>query len=245
MRYSEKKRRSRKERAGFFTALSICIIAVGMAAYSTYTSLTGVFDNDASETLAVENIVTGVTETEKKTTSATETTEKETEPTETVTEATEFEEETAPKETKSALQTMAAVNSTLSYPLDKKKVLKEYSEETVYNKTLNQWQAHTGVDLACDEGDNVYSMGDGEVKKIYNDDILGKTIVVKAPTYTAYYSGLSGNVKVEKGSVVKTGDTLATAGDIPGESLDGKHIHIAVKVNGQYVDPLSLINNDE
>lgn len=244
MRYSEKKRRSRKERAGFFTALSICIIAVGMAAYSTYTSLTGVFDDDASETLAVNNIVTGVTETEKETTAPTETTEKVTEPTETATEET-YAEETAPSETKTALQTMVSVNSTLSFPLDKKKVINEYSEESVYNKTLNQWQAHTGVDLACDEGDNVYSMGDGEVKKIYNDDILGKTIVVKAPTYTAYYSGLSGNVKVEKGSTVKAGDTLGTAGEVPGESLDETHIHIAVKVDGQYTDPLSLINNDE
>ena len=60
MRYSEKKKRSKKERVGFFTALSICVIAVGMAAYSTYTSLTGVFDNDDNATLAVNNIVTGV-----------------------------------------------------------------------------------------------------------------------------------------------------------------------------------------
>lgn len=244
MRYSEKKKRSKKERVGFFTALSICVIAVGMAAYSTYTSLTGVFDNDDNATLAVNNIVTGVTETEKPTTAPPETTESVTEPRETETED-DYEEETAPKETKSAVETMVTVNSSLAYPLDKRKVIKEYSEDTVYNKTLNQWQAHTGVDFACDEGDNVYSMGDGEVKRIYKDDILGKTIVVKAPTYTAYYSGMSENVKVEKGSVVKAGDVLATAGNVPGESLDGKHIHIAVKVKGQYTDPLPLISNDE
>ena len=224
MRYSEKKKRSKKERVGFFTALSICVIAVGMAAYSTYTSLTGVFDNDDNATLAVNNIVTGVTETEKPTTAPPETTESVTEPRETETED-DYEEETAPKETKSAIETMVTVNSSLAYPLE--------------------WQAHTGVDFACDEGDNVYSMGDGEVKRIYKDDILGKTIVVKAPTYTAYYSGMSENVKVEKGSVVKAGDVLATAGSVPGESLDGKHIHIAVKVKGQYTDPLSLISNDE
>ncbi len=242
MRYSEK-RRSRKERVGFFTALSICIVAVGMAAYSTYTSLTGIFDNNASESVAVNNVVTGVVEKETEQTDA-ETSEEVTEPVETKAEETEFVE-TEPKETKTALQTMVAVKTSLSYPLDKRKVLNEYSEETVYNKTLNQWQAHTGVDFACDKGDNVYSMGDGEVKRIYDDDMLGKTIVVKAATYTAYYSGMSGNVKVEKGSVVKEGDVLGTAGTVPCEDLEEDHIHIAVKVDGQYTDPLTLINNDE
>lgn len=245
MRYSEKKRRSRKERAGFFTALSICVIAVGMAAYSTYTSLTGIFDKDESETLAVQNIVTGVTEAKTKATEPAETTKKPEKPTQAETAEAEFKEETEPKETKDAVQTMAKADTTLSYPLDKKKVIKEYSEETVYNKTLNQWQAHTGVDLACEKGDNVYSMGDGEVKRIYKDDLLGKTIVVKSDTYTAYYSGLSNNVKVEKGSMVKAGDTLATADNVPCEELDENHIHIAVRVGGQYTDPLTLINNDE
>ncbi len=245
MRYSEKSRRSRKERIGFFTALSICIVAVGMAAYSTYTSLTGIFDGDTAETVAVNKVVTGVTEkvTEKVKKTEPKETETETEkPSET---EDDYEEETEPKETKTALQTMVSVNSTLSYPLDKRKVIKEYSEETVYNKTLNQWQAHTGVDFACEKDDNVYSMGDGEVKRIYKDDLLGRTVIVKAPTYTAYYSGLSENVKVEKGSTVKSGDVIATAGEVPCEELDESHVHIAVKVNGQFTDPLALINNDE
>lgn len=244
MRYSEKKRRSKKERIGFYTALSICIVAVGMAAYSTYTSLSGVFgDNESESSLAVNNIVTGVMETEKETAPVTETKEK---PTETEVKSTETEFiETVPPQTKTALQTMTAVKTSLSYPLDKRKVIKEYSEESVYNKTLNQWQAHTGVDFACDKGDNVYSMGDGEVKRIYNDDMLGKTIIVESSDYTAYYSGFSGNVKVEKGSVVKEGDVLGTAGTVPCEDLEESHIHIAVKVNGQFTDVLSLINNDE
>lgn len=243
MRYSEKKRRSKKERIGFYTALSICIVAVGMAAYSTYTSLSGVFGDNKSESLAVNNIVTGVAETEKETAALTEATEK---PTETEIKNTETEFiETAPPQTKTALQTMTSVKTSLSYPLDKRKVIKEYSEESVYNKTLNQWQAHTGVDFACDKGDNVYSMGDGEVKRIYDDDMLGKTIVVESSDYTAYYSGMSGNIKVEKGSMVKEGDVLGTAGTVPCEELEENHIHIAVKVNGQFTDVLSLINNDE
>ena len=238
--YNQKKRRSKKERIGFYTALSICIIAVGMAAYSTYTSFTAYYDNQPKTTgKPVNQVVTGVTEDE------TETTEEPTEEPTVAPTTAEPTEITEQEETKTALQTMLTVNTSLSYPLDSAKVLQEYSEETVYNKTLNQWQAHTGVDFQCEIGDNVYSMGDGEVTKVYHDDMLGKTVVVKSPTYTAYYSGLSENVKVSKGSSIKVGDIIGTAGTVPSEAMDEPHVHIAVKVGSQYADPLTLINNNE
>lgn len=238
--YNQKKKHSKKERVGFYTALSICIVAVGMAAYSTYTSLTGYFDEGASSSVAVNNEATGITEEE---TAAEATTRQVTEaPTEAEVVTAEI---TIPVETKDALETMLTVNTSLSYPLDSAKILREYSEDSVYNKTLNQWEAHTGVDFACREGDNVYSMGDGEVTKIYSDDLYGTTAVVKSATYTAYYSGLAENVKVFKGNTVTTGDVIGTAEAVPCEALDDTHVHISVKVDGRYVDPLSLINNDE
>jgi murein DD-endopeptidase MepM/ murein hydrolase activator NlpD len=237
--YKQKRKRSKKERVGFYTALSICIIAVGMAAYSTYTTYSGYLEKSQKSTVApVNQVVTGVTETEAPVTTEEptyETVETTEEPTEIATES----------ETKTALQTMLTVNTSLSYPLDSAKVLQEYSEESVYNKTLNQWQAHTGVDFQCQVGDNVYSMGDGEVTKIFNDDLLGKTVVVKSATYTAYYSGLGDNVKTSKGESIKVGDIIGVAGSVPSEAMDDSHVHIAVKVGNQYVDPLTLINNDE
>ncbi len=241
--YNQKRKRSKKERVGFYTALSVCLVAIGLAAYSTYSSLSGYFGDDETPTAAVNEIVTGVTETETVTEEpSTESTEPTTE--EPTTEPEE-EEETVPAETKTALQTMLTVNTSLSYPLDNAKVINEYSEDSVYNKTLNQWSAHTGVDFACEKGDNVYSMGDGKVTRVYTDDILGKTVVVKSVTYTAYYSGLNKDTRVKRGDSINTGDILGTADEVPGESLDESHVHIAVRVDGQYTDPLSLINSDE
>lgn len=240
--YNQKRKRSKKERIGFYTAFSICLVAVGMAAYSTYTNMTGgAVKDQTTPTQAVNRVVTGVTEKETKKQKAT--TEETVETTVPTTVATAPSTETA--ESKTALETMLTVNTNLSYPLDKATVQKEYSEETVYNKTLNQWEAHTGVDFKCNVGDNVYSMGDGQVEKVYKDDILGQTVVVKSATYTAYYSGLSDNVKVSKGQKISTGDIIATVGTVPGEVMDDSHIHIAIKVGNQYVDPLTLINNNE
>lgn len=239
--YNQRRKRSKKERIGFYTAFSICLIAVGMASYSTYTTLSGQ-SNTESETAATEmvnQVVTGVTEQETETEIITEAV------TEAETELQEETQETKQTETKTALETMLTVNTSLSYPLDSTEVLKEYSEETVYNKTLNQWEAHTGVDFKCNVGDNVYSMGDGEVTKVYEDDLLGNTVVVKSATYTAYYCGLSDNTKVLKGDTVTTGDVIATAGTVPKEAMEDSHVHIEIKVDGQYVDPLTLINNNE
>ena len=245
-RYSKRKR-STKERIGFYTALSICMVAVGMAAYSTYSTMSS-RANSSSDIVAVERVVTGVTvanETEKPTEPTTAATQPTTEkPTEPPTEETEFSEETAPEETKSALETMLTVNTSLSFPLDKSEIIQPYSEETVYNKTLNDWRAHTGIDFACNEGDSVYSMGEGEAVKLYEDDLLGNTLVVKSATYTAYYSGLK-NITVTRGSKVKTGDVIATAGTVPSEKHEKNHIHIAIKVGGQYIDPLELIHSNE
>ena len=150
--YNQKRKRSKKERIGFYTAFSICLVAVGMAAYSTYTNMTGgAVKEPTSPTQAVNRVVTGVTEKDTKKPKATEPETVETTAPTTI--ATEPTTETA--ETKTALETMLTVNTSLSYPLDNAKVQKEYSEETVYNKTLNQWEAHTGVDFKCNVGDNV------------------------------------------------------------------------------------------
>lgn len=243
---AKKRKRSTKERVGFYTALSICLAAVGMAAYSTYTNLSSDYSApDDTSTVAVNKTVTGVAGTEENETEAAETPPK-TADEETKPEPTEKEytEETAPAETKSALETMLTVDTNLIYPLDNVKIVKPYSEETVYNQTLNAWEAHTGVDFGCKEGDSIYAMADGEVVKVYDDDFLGKTIVVKSATFTAFYSGLK-DINANRGDTVKQGDTIATAENVPAEFMDDNHIHIAVKVSGQYVDPLELIDSEE
>lgn len=241
-KYYEKRKRTKRERVGFYTALSLCMVAVGMAAYSTYTNYQegGAYNPKTSE---VDVEVTGVTETETE--PAETETEFVTETEEPVTETEEYTDETTPAETKTALETMLNVKAALSCPLDTFKVISEYSEDAVYNKTLNQWSAHTGADFACKKGDKVYSMGDGEVVKIYDDDLLGNTVVVKADDYTAYYSGLDENVSVTRGKKIAVGDVIGKADSVPCEAHEEPHIHVAIRVDGQYIDPLDLIGNEE
>ena len=53
------------------------------------------------------------------------------------------------------------------------------------------------------------------------------------------------NIKVEINDTITKGDVLSNVGGIPCESKDGIHLHVAVRVNGSYVDPLSVISNNE
>ena len=62
---NSRKKKSRYEKAGFYTALSICLIAVTMAVYSTYNTISGAKEpTEQPTTTAVEvnNQVTGITE---------------------------------------------------------------------------------------------------------------------------------------------------------------------------------------
>lgn len=245
-----RKRKSKKEKTGFYIAFAICVVAVGMAVFSTYTGVTNylVTDNPRTEetsqdsTEPVNEVVTGVTEEN------TEKTEETKAPSIIISETLPTVAATDPQETMStedALQTMLSVSDSLSSPLDDLVIQKKYSEDAVYNKTLNDWRAHTGIDLKSATGDNVYSMIDGTVEDVTESELLGNVVAVKTDDYIVYYCGLSKNIPVEKGQQVKTGDTIGTVGVVPFEAMDDAHLHIEIKVKGQYIDPLTVINNDE
>ncbi|MCH5301002.1 MAG: M23 family metallopeptidase [Ruminococcus sp.] len=255
-----KKQKSKKEKVGFYVAFAICLVAVGLAVFSTYTGITNYLVSDtqnssqASEdiTMPVNNAVTGVVEDETNEQQSEETQAEanaETNPrTITLTEIPSTVASTDPPVTEStedALQTMLSVSDSLSPPLKNFVIQKEYSESAVYNKTLNDWRAHAAIDLKANTGDEVYSMVDGVVDNIQSNDFLGNVISIKTDDYVVNYCGMSKDIKVEKCQEVKRGDVIGTVGVVPFEGLDATHLHLEIKVKGKYIDPLSVIKNNE
>lgn len=53
-------------------------------------------------------------------------------------------------------------------------IIREYSEKTVYYKSLNVWKSHLGVDFAGEIGDEVTAMTGGAVIKVDEDKLYGK-----------------------------------------------------------------------
>ncbi len=260
-RYVHKEKKDATERVGFYVALTICLVAVGLAiwsAYSTFGKNTG-DDSDhyfsslkSTATQAVAQDMTGVTEA-----ATTPATEKPTEaPTAKPTERTKgftiydtatlpAMEPVDPTEKLSAMEAVLKVADDLVYPVKSGSVVKQYSEDAVFSKTMKDYRAHTGCDFAAKEGENVYAMCDGKVKDISVSELYGVIIEVDSPGFAVYYCGLSNDIEVEKGANLSAGDTVGTVGQIPCESGDDPHIHVEIRVGKTLIDPLSVINKND
>ena len=237
------KKHNKRNKLSFYVSLAICITAVGLAVWSTFSSYSSFKDKKnqvATATVTAtqaNNQVTGVTVEETTTTTFSTT-----EPTTTSTTATTTTPNTST--TMSAVQTMLQVPGNLIYPIKDAKVSKPYSENAVYNKTMGDYRSHLGIDFSCKKDAKVLAMSDGVVSDIYDDDRMGKVVIVDCGTFMIYYSGLD-NVKVNVNDTVSKGDLVSNVGDMPCESQDGCHLHVAIRVNGSYIDPLSVIKTNE
>ncbi len=258
------KRNRSADRAGFYVALSICLIAVGLAVWSAYTNFSDLYDTDDTYTATltsqtetyrqVSQDVTGVTEEETEGEEP-ETAPEPEEPTrkgksitlyESPTDTAEEESEEPDAESElSSLQAVLKVTDSLIYPTKSHSVLKQYSEDAVYNKTMGDYRPHTGCDFVADEGEAVYAMCDGVVNNISSSELYGIIVEVESKNFTVYYCGLSGELNVEKGETLSTGDTIGAVSVIPCESEDESHVHIEIRVGDKLIDPLSVINSSD
>ncbi|MGN1050993.1 MAG: peptidoglycan DD-metalloendopeptidase family protein [Acutalibacteraceae bacterium] len=239
------KRKSKREKVGFYLALAICVTAVGLAVWSTYTTYNDLTEETKTSeyisslnSVAANKDITGVTDEENEEMQ----TESQTE--ETTTESASSSAETT--ESQNAVQTMLEVNTSLAYPFDDVNIGKEYSEEAIYNATMLDYRPHTGVDFSAQKGTIVKAMCNGTITDIRDDEMYGYIITEDCEAFEVYYCGMSKNTTVKKGDTVKQGEQIGSVGQIPCEQSDGEHIHIAVKVkDASYIDPLSVISNDE
>lgn len=115
--------------------------------------------------------------------------------------------------------------------------------ELVKDETLGVWRTHDGVDIKADVGTPVKAMNKGTVTEVKNDPLMGYTVVIDHGNgITAWYQSLSKAVEVTEGDTVNSGQTIGTVGDTAeSEAAERSHLHFAVKKNGSWVDPLSLI----
>lgn len=260
-RYQHAKDKKPTERVGFYIALSICMMAVGFAVWSAYSTLGGtpeVSDNTYFSSLSTENEaaaqeMTGVTEAETQQPTAAATippaqseTDSPTEPARRmiVSETKPPEEKTSNDGEEDSLQAVLKIDDDLVYPVKSRQVIKPYSEDAVYNPTLRDYRAHTGCDFAAEEGESVYAMCPGVVKDISVSELYGVIVEADCGDFSVYYCGLDTDFEVEKEQELNTGDTIGAVGTIPCESSDASHIHIEIRVGSKLIDPLSAIESD-
>ena len=127
-------------------------------------------------------------------------------------------------------------------------VLKSHSTSVpVFSNTLDAWRIHTGIDILCQMGAEVFSAADGKISGIYNDPMLGQTIeITHSENVKSYYSNLdTESITVAVGDTVQSGDLIATVGDSTViELADEPHLHFEMKVNSASVNPLDYLSED-
>ena len=226
------KKNSSKNR-GFIIASGLCLIAIGVAAWASYDSIMQE-PTDLDSPVSISELPSQ----EDSTSSLVE-------PTTTPDQEVAGNVTSTPKPSPTAAPTATPAPEPkqvdLSFPVGQK-VLKRFSDGVpVFSDTMQDWRVHSGVDLEAAQGESVKAMAEGTVQEVLEDPLLGKIAVITHGDIDAWYCGLGDKVLVEKGSTVTAGQEIGTVGECPCESAAASHLHLEMKKDGEWIDPLSRL----
>lgn len=206
---------------GYYIALVLCAVAIGITGYFYY--------RNTSDTKDPQEVSVNVMEPEDTSpeleAAATEGTGN--------TGTTEPGQQTVPSE-KPAKRVKPVAGEIIS----------PYSMEALsYNQTTRDWRVHDGVDIAAEAGTAVGAAAEGTVYAVYEDERMGMTVVINhSGAYVTEYASLAENVQVKPGDPVAAGQTIGYVGNTALlETELGDHIHFSVTCNGKVIDPTDFL----
>ncbi|MDR3473236.1 MAG: M23 family metallopeptidase [Devosia sp.] len=99
---------------------------------------------------------------------------------------------------------------------------------------------HTGVDLAAAEGTPIYAAGDGVVERAGWSSGYGRFVMIKHVNgFETAYGHMSRIADItQPGATVRQGQIIGYVGHTG--FATGPHLHFEVRINGNFVDPLSV-----
>lgn len=102
---------------------------------------------------------------------------------------------------------------------------------------------HRGIDIAVAEGTPIQAIQDGRVISAGDAGDYGLCVVIEDEKgYQSRYAHCS-SISVTVGQEVKRGETIAAVGST-GNST-GAHLHLEVKLNGEYLNPYYFVDNGD
>lgn len=117
----------------------------------------------------------------------------------------------------------------------------------VFSTTLEEWRVHSGIDIECEIGTQVFAAFDGTVSDVYSDPLLGCTVVIDhGYDVKSVYANLKNDDSVATvGTKVSAGEMIGTVGDTSlSELAEEPHLHFEVSVNGIKADPMEYISDE-
>ena len=126
----------------------------------------------------------------------------------------------------------------MGFPIQTVNVSNEFG--FFYNKTLDCYYHHDGMDFIAEAGVDVLAAEDGVVESIYSGDILKGTEIVldHGNGLKTVYRFVTVVEDLAVGDEVKQGDKIAVVSEAMGDEYkDGAHLHFEISENGKSVDP--------
>lgn len=116
----------------------------------------------------------------------------------------------------------------------------------VFSSTMSDYRTHNGVDFLGAKGDDVASIGEGDVIDVKKDAVWGNCVTVDhGKGVISTVCGLADDDKlVAAGTHVYTGTVIGRVGEVPVEASDDSHVHLEVRYNDILMDPLTLLGLD-
>lgn len=219
--------------AGFYIALLLCVVATGVVGYfilfggqpATEDTPPAVTDVTApDDNVSVEIPSLDMEETEDPAPTA-----------EVLEPQPVAEPATQPEPVEEVAQVM--------WPLKGETVSAFSVDELQYSETLGDWRTHDGIDIAAAAGTQVVAASAGTVMVAGEDSRLGTTVMVlQDDGYEVTYAGLQKELSVAEGDRVAAGQEIGMVGNTTlTESALGAHLHFAVSLDGQAVDPAEYL----
>ena len=125
-------------------------------------------------------------------------------------------------------------------------VSKAYSVDVpVYSLTMEDYRAHTGVDIAASLGTAVRATAAGTVGEIWEDPMMGTCLsVVHSGGAKSVYKNLAptGADGIAAGAAVKAGTVLGAVGESAlAEIAESSHLHYELEIDGVRVNPADFM----
>lgn len=128
---------------------------------------------------------------------------------------------------------------TFLMPITNCTAILDYSEQMVFNQTLNRYSAHMAIDFFAPEGTQVYAVSGGVIESVTNDVLKGVSITIDHGNgLKTVYNSLADGEYVYIGKTVNKGDVIGEVSvSNKQEYKSGAHLHFEVIENGEKIDP--------
>lgn len=223
---------------GFYAVMAVCVMVVALAGYIAYNKATDIIKEELS--LSEENFNKDYSSVNQNVSDLLKSTD------------TQSDEETETEvykeiENEETVSVEKEISKPFAMPINSEIINPFSNGELVKSKTLGTWKTHDGIDIKAAVGTPVYAISSGTVKEVKEDGMWGVCVIIEHSNgIEAYYCGLNAAVNVKSGDTVDIGQTIGTVGNTAEcEIAEDEHIHFAVKQNGKWVDPVSIMSNQE